>query len=80
LERFPQVEHALERLIRRGAGRAGVLGSLVSYFQRGFIPLSTPSRSMGRRGTAVIVDTALLRDEVFLDLLDSFGEWDLLRL
>lgn len=84
LERFPQVEQALETLYRRlcrpvkGEKRQGGINTLLMYFHRGFIPLSAPNKRQRRRGTAVIADAGLRTDVRFLKFLSSLGEWDLL--
>ena len=84
LERFPTVERALESLCRR-CGRAhrdrpqaGSLDRLMTYFRRGFIPLSAPLKKRRQRGTAVIADPRLLHEPAFIRFIRSFGDWDFL--
>ena len=84
LERFPQVEKTLESLYRRlnrsvkGKKLKGGINTLISYFHRGFIPLSAPNKRERRRGSAIITNVGLRTDIEFLKFLSTLGEWDLL--
>jgi hypothetical protein len=76
LELFPQVESALENLLRRAA-RIKRYDALIFYFHNGFTPLVTPNRREKRRGSAIVTPN-LAASQDFLDFIGTFGEWNLL--